>query len=222
MKTFNGFKKAITFSYDDGCFQDVRLIELFDKYGLKCTFNLNSGLAGKGRRLPLSEINGVYKNHEVAVHTMTHTALDTLSDDEIVEEIEKDRLTLQDCVGYEICGMAYPYGTSAIDNRVLNIVKNKTKIKYARATASTKNFDLQDDLLNFNPTIHHNQFNKLFELANEFINLKPDEPKLFYVWGHSYEFDEDGGVYWDRFEEFCKLISNRYDIFYGTNNEVLL
>ena len=29
MKTFNGFKKAITFSYDDGCFQDVRLFELF-------------------------------------------------------------------------------------------------------------------------------------------------------------------------------------------------
>ena len=219
---FNGLKKAITFSYDDGLFQDKRLIEIFDKYGLKATFNLNSGLAGKGRRLPLCQINGVYKNHEVAVHTMTHTALNTLSDDEIVKEIEKDRLILQDCVGYEICGMAYPYGTSAIDNRVLNIVKNKTKIKYARATVSTKNFDIQNDLLNFNPTIHHNQFNKLFELANEFISLEPDEPKLFYIWGHSYEFDEDGGVYWDRFEDLCKLISNKDDIFYGTNKEVLL
>lgn len=43
---FNGKKKAITFSYDDGVTQDIRLIELLDKYGLKCTFNLNSGLQG--------------------------------------------------------------------------------------------------------------------------------------------------------------------------------
>ena len=43
MKDFCGKKKAITFSYDDGVTQDERLISLFNKYGLKCTFNLNSG-----------------------------------------------------------------------------------------------------------------------------------------------------------------------------------
>ena len=47
MKDFYGKKKAITFSYDDGVTQDIRLIELFNKYGLKCTFNLNSDLLGK-------------------------------------------------------------------------------------------------------------------------------------------------------------------------------
>lgn len=39
--------KAVTFSYDDGTTQDIRLIELLNKYGLKCTFNLNSGLWAK-------------------------------------------------------------------------------------------------------------------------------------------------------------------------------
>ena len=39
--------KAITFSYDDGVTQDQRLIEMFDRYGLKATFNINSGLLGK-------------------------------------------------------------------------------------------------------------------------------------------------------------------------------
>ena len=39
-------KKAITFSYDDGVTQDIRLIELLNKYNLKCTFNLNSELLG--------------------------------------------------------------------------------------------------------------------------------------------------------------------------------
>ena len=47
----NGKKKALTFSYDDGVTQDVRLIEIFNKYGLKATFNLNSELLGKSGEL---------------------------------------------------------------------------------------------------------------------------------------------------------------------------
>ena len=41
---FDGKMKAVTFSYDDGVTQDRRLIEVFNKYGLKGTFNINSGL----------------------------------------------------------------------------------------------------------------------------------------------------------------------------------
>ena len=43
---WNGKKKAITFSFDDGVWQDRRLIEIFNKYGLKGTFNLNSEAFG--------------------------------------------------------------------------------------------------------------------------------------------------------------------------------
>ena len=39
----SGKLKAVTFSYDDGMTQDIRLIELLNKYNLKCTFNINSG-----------------------------------------------------------------------------------------------------------------------------------------------------------------------------------
>lgn len=44
---FDGKRKALTFSYDDGVLQDERLIRIFNKYGLKATFNLNSELLGK-------------------------------------------------------------------------------------------------------------------------------------------------------------------------------
>ena len=44
-------KKAVTFSFDDGVTQDIRLIELLNKYGLKATFNLNSELLGRKRML---------------------------------------------------------------------------------------------------------------------------------------------------------------------------
>lgn len=52
------------------------------------------------------------------------------------------------------------------------------------------------------------------------MKLKTESPKLFYIWGHSFEFDI--GDTWKIFEEFLKLISNQNDIFYGTNKEVLL
>ena len=44
---FNGKNKAFTFSFDDGVLQDIRFIELINKYGLKCTFNLNSEFFGR-------------------------------------------------------------------------------------------------------------------------------------------------------------------------------
>ena len=42
-----GKKKAFNVTYDDGVLQDIRFVELLNKYGLKGTFNLNSGLMEK-------------------------------------------------------------------------------------------------------------------------------------------------------------------------------
>ena len=229
---FNGKMKAITFSYDDCTMQDIRLVELFNKYQVKATFNVNSGLLGtknelirKGvmvghNKLCANEIKEVYTGHEVAVHTLTHPYLQEIEDDnEIIRQIEEDRKNLENIVGYEICGMAYP-GNGDNAHRVAEIIKGRTSIKYARTTTSTYKFDLQSNLYQFNPTVHHDDYENLFKLGEEFIKLKPDTPKLYYIWGHSFEFDifDD----WDKFEDFLKLISARDDIFYGTNREVLL
>ena len=151
---------------------------------------------------------------------MTHPYLQIIeNDDEIVREIEEDRINLEKIMGYKIVGMAYP-GNGDDADRVAEIIKNRTAIKYARTTIPTHSFDLQDNLYQFNPTVHHDDYDNLFKLGEEFLKLKTDTPKLFYIWGHSFEFDifDD----WDRFEEFLKLISGKDDIFYGTNSEVLL
>lgn len=50
---FDGKMKAVTFSYYDGVTQDIRLIEMLDRYGLKATFNLNSELLGKSGSLDI-------------------------------------------------------------------------------------------------------------------------------------------------------------------------
>ena len=58
------------------------------------------------------------------------------------------------------------------------------------------------------------------ELAEAFLRAEPETVQIFAVWGHSYEFEVENT--WQRMEEFCRLISGRADVFYGTNSEVLL
>ena len=225
--------KAITFSYDDGVVQDIRLIELLNKYGLKCTFNLNSELLSKkgmlireGKRIAhykihTEDVKHIYEGHEVAVHTLTHPNLTQCDDKEIIRQVETDRLNLSELVGYEVVGMAYPCGGVNNDDRVAGIIKKNTGVKYSRTITTNNCFDLQENLYRFNPTAYHLDFEKMMQLGREFVEFKPKEPKVFYIWGHSYEMDY-GADYWVKLEEFFKLISNKEDIFYGTNKEVLL
>ena len=230
---YNGKMKAVTFSYDDAVTQDIRLIEIFNKYNLKGTFNLNSGLLGNNMNIVRKEveithnkikeedIRYVYDGHEVAAHTISHPCVTRLNDWGVIKEVEEDRLRLSELVGYEVVGMAYPgAGGSLYDQRVSKIIRENTGIKYARIVDPSYNFDLQDNLFEFKPTIHHDNWDKLFELGQKFIEMKTDKPQIFYIWGHSYEFD----IYndYDKMEEFCKMISGKDDIFYGTNKEILL
>ena len=117
--------------------------------------------------------------------------------------------------------MAYPCGGKNCDKRVANVIRNNTIIKYARTITTTKSFEPFNDLYQYQGTLyHHDEWNLLFDKGIEFLELQTDTPKVFYIWGHSYEFD----IYperWKLFEEFCKMMSNHSDIFYGTNKDVL-
>ena len=230
----NRKNKFITFSYDDGVTQDKRLIEIFNKYNLKATFNINSELLGKTGSLVRNgvcinhtknnpeDVKYIYDGHEVAVHTLTHPNLINIEDDkEVLRQVEQDRVNLSELVGYEVEGMAYPCGGINCDDRVADIIKNNTIIKYARTVDTTKSFEPFGELYQYKGTLyHHAEWELLFNMEEKFLELQTDTPKIFYIWGHSYEFD----IYperWILFDEFCKMISNRSDIFYGTNKEVL-
>lgn len=229
---YQGKKKAITFSYDDGVTQDVRLIEIFNKYGLKATFNLNSEFLGRSNTLVrdgqtithnknrAEDVRYIYDGHEVAAHTLTHPLLQLIADDnEIIRQVEQDRINLSELAGYEVVGMAYPGGGPNHDERVARIIRDHTGIKYVRDVETTMSFTPYENLYRFRGTIyHHGQWDKLFEMGERFLQA---EEGLFYIWGHAYEFD----IFperWQKFEEFCQMISGKPDIFYGTNKEVLL
>ena len=48
--------KALTFSYDDGVRFDGKLIEIFNRYGMKGTFNLNAGSLASERKFHADEL----------------------------------------------------------------------------------------------------------------------------------------------------------------------
>lgn len=224
---WNGKKKALTFSYDDGVQADKRLLDIFNRYGMKGTFNLNSALLSeedgwnewkRGLRVDhinAAEVPALYQGHEIAVHTAHHHDLTTLDEATLQREVADDKAALEALLGYEIVGMAYPFGT--YNDTVVQALKD-AGIGYARTIQECRDFSLPTDPLRWKHTCHHCH-EGLFDLAEQFLNSTPDEPQLFAVWGHSYEFDVDEN--WDRIERFCAMLSHRDDIAYVTNREAL-
>ena len=61
--------------------------------------------------------------------------------------------------------------------------------------------------------------------VEKFLNIKEEglfganrHARLFYLWGHSYEFDNDNN--WDLLDSFCEKISGKDDTWYATNMEI--
>lgn len=227
MKLKDGKSKVLTLSYDDGVVQDIRLIGILDKYGIKGTFNINTGtyLAEDAvrekyyGRLKLSEAKELYINsgHEVAVHTLTHPFLERLKADEVLTEVLEDRKNIEAQYGVVARGMAYPFGTYS--DEVIELLA-KCGIVYSRTTKATGNFKFPENWLALHPTCHHRE-PKLMELAKQFVEETPryaSENRMFYVWGHSYEFDNNDN--WNIIEEFAEYIGGHEDIWYATNIEI--
>ena len=221
---FPGFlSKACTLSYDDGVRDDIKLIEIMRKYGLKGTFNLNSiGLQnGAANKLTPDEIKELFGDDtEIALHGYQHLSLAKVPTPLAVRDVIADRDFLESTFGRVIRGMAYANGS--VDDNVVNIL-SLSGVAYSRTTLATENFAIPEEWLRLNPTCHHNH-PKLFELVDEFLNAEDrnyfwsKKPRLFYLWGHSYEFPRDNN--WDRIEEFGKKMAERTDVWHATNMEV--
>lgn len=229
MRFPGGRAKVFTLSYDDGIIFDKPLVEMFNKYNVKGTFNLNSdGIikagenpnSGKRPRLNRDQLAELFEGtgHEIAVHTCNHPSLAAIPQASAVSQIVNDRETLEKMFGRIIRGMAYPNGSWAVDDKSVEAAKC-AGIVYSRGTHPTHSFELPtSDFLRFEPTCHHND-KDIFSLINSFLeNPAKRFPLMFYVWGHSYEFDDKNN--WDHMEKVLEAIANRDDVWYATNIEI--
>ena len=216
-----GKAKAFTISYDDGVIYDERLIEIMRHNGVKGTFNLNSGLMGGGRRLTKEQCKALYTNSgmEVAIHGYKHFWPNALHGIQIYKEFLTDKENLEEMFGGVIRGMAYAQGRYT--DEVVNALK-ELGVVYGRTTESSETFNIPTDWLRLKPTCKHTS-PRLKEFINLFNDndpnaLKNKQPYLFYVWGHSYEFEDANN--WHIIENLCAQVGNREDVWYATNIEI--
>lgn len=225
MRFPGGKSKAFTMSYDDGTYQDYRLIDIMSKHGLRGTFNINSFYVSESdaqkedERLSAKQVRELYipAGHEIALHTYTHSTLVDLPPERVSYEYLKDREILEDMFGIIIRGSAYP--NSRYNQKVISCLK-ACGVAYARGGKETCSFELPSDWLEFMPTVRHTN-PQLMEFGRRFVDYNPlshHPAAMFSLMGHSHEFWRADN--WNVIEDFAALIGGRDDIWYATNIEI--
>lgn len=226
-----GRAKALTLSYDDGCPEDIRFADLLADYGIKCTFNFNSDSIRGEKALSKEQVTEhiLNKGHEIAIHGAKHRALGVVRPIEGIRDVLDCRIELENRYDMIIRGMAYPDSgiTRFLNDASYQSVNNyltELDIAYCRTLGGDNDkFDMPCDWHAWMPTAHHNN-PKIFEYVDSFLEIDIDNarsvgrrPRLFYLWGHSYEFERHNN--WDHIEKICQRLAHNDGIWYATNIE---
>lgn len=220
-----GKEKALTFSYDDGVVADKKLLSILNSRKLFGTFNLNGDDFRENPHGRMSEEEAretfLGEPHEIAGHGAKHLFLSKVSKLCAIDDVLSNKKRLEQLYNTIVCGFAYAYGDF---NAEIEDWLAQLGIKYARTTVSTHTFAMPQKPLELNPTCHHTD-DDLFDLADKFLKTAPHdfvkarEPYLFYVWGHSYEFDDNCN--WSLIENFAEKLCGRDDVWYATNAQII-
>ena len=212
-------------SYDDGFYQDIRLVEIMNKYGLKGSFNLNTERISDvdsvkdWQCLSIRQIKDIYmaNGHEVALHTYSHTNLFDIPIENITYEYLKDKEIIEGITGKIVRGSAYPF--SRYNDKALAALR-ACGVSYARGGEESESFEMPSDWLQIKNTARHIN-PRLFELCDKFIALSPASHHpcaMFYLMGHSYEFSQSDN--WSVIENFAQKMGGHDDIWYATSIEI--
>ena len=202
-----GSKKLFLLSFDDGTVYDRRFVELLNRYGIPCTFNLNSGLEDfvwyyedrhPIRRQQLRETVDMYQGHEIASHTLTHPLLTALAPPALAREVGEDCAALKDIFGLEDIGFGVPF--TACGEREIRLIRKF--VRYIRLSAFSDSFALPEDPYHI-PI--HGLYNDLDIREKIALFAQSDLPvSLFVMAGHSYEFEVND--HWEYMEDLLKYI----------------
>ncbi len=228
---FPGFRtKAFTLSFDDGLDTDIRLAGVMKKYGIKGTFNVNSGLfspegtvkpAGRDSiPLTVSQAKELFSDpdFEVASHGYRHIALGHTGGADAMMDVLNDRITLERTFGRLVRGFAVPYSSYNDDVRTMVRLAG---FAWARGGGRKTDFLLprEDEWYDWTG------IGQLDGAVDDLIDRFVGEPNLYYhgqllmLYGHSYEFENIDGL-WEKAEErFRKLVSCE-EIWFATNSEI--
>lgn len=220
-----GKKKAFNITYDDGITQDVRFVELLNKYGLKGTFNLNFELMKNGfewtnetglviKRLGLEVVVDLYKGHEVASHTLTHPYMNELTEDEILYQMRQDKKNLEKLFQREIFGFAVPFDYYS---DLISDCAKKCGFTYARMSEERYSYVPPEDYFYWAAGAFH-IMPRFAEFVDGFFETD-EELALCQIVGHSYDLDTE--QMWEQMEVILKRVADNEDVVSMTNIELV-
>ena len=219
MRFPGGKKKAFTLGYDDGLLYDRRMVQILNKHRIKCTFFpilTNYKTEGEDGCITPDEAKALYDGHEIGSHTIAHGYMGYTHACESMRDIVEDKTKGELLFERIITGFGYPNG--CYNEETKEILKN-AGYQYARNSQSSHNYKLPKDWMEWQATCTHND-PELMEFAKNFVESKKTwgSVDVFYVRGHSYEFDRDNN--WEILENLCEYMKDREDIWYATNGEI--
>ena len=220
-----GKAKAFNISYDDGVIQDIRFVELLNRYGLKGTFNLNYGLMRQGftwqhecgmtvRRIQEDQVSAVYEGHEIASHSYSHPYFDQMGEIDILKELGSDKFFLEKLFGREVAGYATPF--YFYSDWMADCVRH-CGFEYARISEESNDYSIPEDFYRWKGSKFHWD-----EDLEDFVKgfLETDQKLvLCQLVGHSYDLDVLG--LWDTLENICRRISENRDVWAATHLEIV-
>lgn len=218
----------ITFSWDDGAMEDLKLMDLSLRYEMPGMFFIPA-INNERSVISRSEIMALAQNNfEIGSHTYSHTYLTQLPIKKAEDEIVSGKNYLQELLGKEILHFCFPGGKS--NTALINF--SKQHFKSAR-TADTGSFVNYGEFL-IKPTFHlynrgkkslfyHSLINtSLFQatikhiISNDYFNLiqsviqdmaSSNQQNNILIWGHSWEIEKYN--YWKKLEELFVFINSQ-------------
>ena len=206
-----GKPKAFSITYDDGVLQDIPLVSLLNRYGLKGTFNLNSGLMEEEfawvhssgaviRRLPSHIAAQLYDGHEVASHTVSHPYMEHLSDEELMYQLGQDKAKLEQLFGREILGFAVPF--DHFSQRIADCAR-RCGFAYARTSQERYSYAPPKDHFHWGAGAYH-VMPGFWDFAEGFFHTE-EELALCQIVGHSYDLDTE--QMWEPMEALFRRVA---------------
>ena len=225
-KLYPGGKgKAFNITYDDGVMQDLRFVELMNRYGLKGTFNLNSELMRSRfawthpngmevKRLDMDTALWLYRGHEIASHTRTHPYMHDLSEAEVLDQLGRDKRDLEEMLGVEVAGFAVPF--DYYSPMIADCAKN-SGFEYARMSEFSRSYTPCRDYWFWKTGFYHIEPG-LEAFAEGFFETE-EELALCQIVGHSYDLDAEG--LWGVMGSILRRVSAAEDVWSCTNLELV-
>ena len=202
-------RKIFLISFDDGTIWDRRFVELLNKYHMKATFNLNSGLEDfvwqyedrfPIRRQVLTDTINLYKGHEVASHSLHHHWLNTLTPPQLSREVGDDCAAIKKLFCLQEIGFGVPF--TACSEREVNIIRKY--VRYIRLSEFSDSFAPPKDPYHIPIHALYNQPDireRIAQFAESDLPLS-----LFVMAGHSYELEVLD--HWEYMEQLLQYIQS--------------